>query len=153
MKTPGLHAQCCKTTKTHYQRTACEQLYDFTYLKYSSRKKLAEANPYLEIWGFPFLKFSLIVLTSYLAFTYLQFYYVAYLTWLLHNKRLAGPAEEIWQHFSEYLTTLFISATHIVPTHLCNSFQSPLKYKTESTSVCLNEQHFTWQLMAKNWIL
>lgn len=38
-KTPALHPQCCKTTKTHYQPTACKQLYDFTYWKYSSGER------------------------------------------------------------------------------------------------------------------
>lgn len=59
-------------------------------------KELAEANPYQRIWEFPFLKSSLIVLTSYPAFLCPQSCYVAYFTWLLHSKRLAGSAE-IWR--------------------------------------------------------
>lgn len=102
---PCIHS-AVKQPRLHYQPTACKQLYDFTYSKHSSRKELAKANPYLEIWGFPFLKFSPIILTSYLAFMCPQSGYVAHITWLLHNKRLAGPAE-IWQNFSKYLTTLF----------------------------------------------
>lgn len=58
-------------------------------------KELAEANPYQGIWEFPFLKSSLIVLTSYLACLCPQSCYVAYFTWLLHSKRLAGSAG-IW---------------------------------------------------------
>lgn len=113
------------------QPTTCKQLCDFTYSKYSSKKELAEANPYLEIWGFPFLKFSLIVLASYLAFICPQSCYAAHLIWLLHNKSLAGSAEEIWQHFSKYLTTLF---------SICHS---------HSTNSSL--QQFSISSRVKNW--
>lgn len=67
----------------------------FHILKYSSRQELAEANPYPMIWEFTCLKFSLIILTCYVALMCPQSCYVVYLTWLLHDKRLTGSAEEI----------------------------------------------------------